>query len=509
MKIEFKDQPLSKLSVDAEVVFVIGKNENHHFVTDTKELKKMGFLDGESDVCFAQSSDKLYVKCESLDADEIRCAAAKAVNYFRGKKFATLKIASYLDGGCEGRMIKALCEGFLLGSYSYEEYKSKKNPCQIKSITISSETYDEKIKKADEAAMQKALVDAKAVCDAVCLARDIVNSCPDEMIPSNVAREAKKIAMENSLDCVIHDEKYLKEQKMGAFLAVSRASAHPPRLIHLTYKPKNPKAKIILIGKGLTYDSGGLSLKPADYMVTMKSDKSGASAVLAIMSALPKLGLDIEVHGIAGVCENMIGGNAYKPDDVLVAKNGKTIEVRNTDAEGRLVLADCFCYAQDYAKEQGWQPDAIMDFATLTGACVVALGEYTSGIMGHNKQLKDDVLHAAERAGELAAELPFNKYLKKLLKSEVADISNVSSARYGGAITAALFLSEFITDENRERWVHMDIAGPAYVEKAWGYNPHGASGAGVRTAIKWLAGFSQKQCSPACAPSESKPKKKK
>jgi leucyl aminopeptidase len=235
------------------------------------------------------------------------------------------------------------------------------------------------------------------------------------------------------------------------------------------------------VGKGLTYDSGGLSLKPSDYMVTMKSDKSGACAVLGILKAVSELGLPIEVHGIIGATENMIGGNAYKPDDILKAKNGTTIEVRNTDAEGRLVLADCLCYAQEKIA-----PDYLLDYATLTGACVVALGEYTTGVMGHDRALKHSFSKAAANAGELTATLPFNRYLKKLLKSEVADICNISASRYGGAITAALFLDRFIEEPYKERWLHLDIAGPAYVEKAWGYNPAGASGAGVRMSVKWF-----------------------
>ena len=203
-----------------------------------------------------------------------------------------------------------------------------------------------------------------------------------------MAQKAKKIAIENNLEIKIFGEKYFTEQKMGAISAVGRASRHDSRLIHMTYAPANPMKKIVLIGKGLTYDSGGLSLKPADFMVTMKSDKSGGSAVLGIMNAIAKMKLPIEVHGIIGAVENMIGGDAYKPDDVLVAKNGKTIEVRNTDAEGRLVLADCLCYAQDEIQDF----DYIIDYATLTGACVVGVGHYTTGIMGNNILLNNNHL---------------------------------------------------------------------------------------------------------------------
>lgn len=304
---------------------------------------------------------------------------------------------------------------------------------------------------------------------------------PQVATPKYLAKYAKQISKDIAhIECKILDEGDLEREKMGAFLAVNAASTNPPRLIHLSYKPKNAKKRIVLVGKGLTYDCGGLSLKPADYMVTMKADKSGGCAVMGIIKAIAQLGANIEVHAIVGAAENMIGGNAYKPDDVLYSREGKTIEVRNTDAEGRLVLADCLSYAQDL------NPDILIDFATLTGACVVALGEYTSGIMGHNARLKEQFGKAAEKSGELMAELPFNRHIKKLIESKIADVCNVSTSRYGGAISAGLFLSEFIREEYKQKWLHIDIAGPAYVEKEWDINPSGASGAGVRAGVEFI-----------------------
>ena len=216
-------------------------------------------------------------------------------------------------------------------------------------------------------------------------------------------------------------------------------------------------------------------------MVGMKLDKSGACAVLGIMKAVAEMNLDVEVHGFIGAVENMIGGDAYKPDDVLVAKNGTTIEVRNTDAEGRLVLADVLSYAQ-----QEVEADYIFDYATLTGASVVAVGHYTSSVMGNSDEPKELLLKAAKASGELATKLDFNPHLRKLLKSSIADISNISSSPYGGAITAGLFLDTFIEKRNKEKWAHIDIAGPAFVEHEWGENPHGASGAGVRMTLRLL-----------------------
>lgn len=486
MQIEFINKNLKDIDADAEIILVDKKDTNHEFLkSDYNELNQLGFFEEKSELIFLTSVRKLFIKCDGFSKEEMRNGTAKGFKALKGYLFKSIKMASYADACFEGSCA-ALCEGFLLGSYEFDRYKTKKNSYEITNVIFSAENYfsNELKPVADE--INKRLIKANKVCNAVNLTRDTANLAPDDATPKYLAELAANIAEENGLECNIYDEQYLSQQKMGAFAAVARASYHQPRLVHLVYKPENSKAKVVLVGKGLTYDSGGLSLKPSDYMVTMKADKAGASAVLGIMSVVSKLGLNIEVHGVIGACENMIGGNAYKPDDILVAKNGKTIEVRNTDAEGRLVLADCLCYIQDYFKEKNSEFDYIVDFATLTGACVVALGEYTTGVMGHNEKLKDMIVDCGDKSGDLMAKLPFNTHLRKLIKSEIADISNCSSSRYGGAITAAMFLDEFIYDENKQKWAHLDIAGPAYVEKSWGYNPHGASGTPVRSIARWL-----------------------
>jgi len=458
---------LTTKKVDSEVEIVLVKNKK---IKENKEILKALNFKGEDEQCvLLPELKKIYVGCESWDADNIRIAIATSVKKLNSTNFKSAYIK------CKDNL-SAFVDGFELGNYSFTKYKSKKddNCDEDKNIYIVVDSITKDIQKEFE--------DAQCISDAVNLTRDFVNTTPDDFYPEVMAQEAIKIAKENNLDCKIYDEDYLEENGMGAMLAVGRASRHKSKLIHLTYKPKKAKKKIVLVGKGLTYDSGGLSLKPADFMVSMKSDKSGGSAVLGVMSAIADLNLPIEVHGIVGAVENMIGGDAYKPDDVLTAKNGKTIEIRNTDAEGRLVLADCLCYAQDEIKDI----DYILDFATLTGACVVGVGHYTSGIMGNNNHLNYSVVGSALQSGELATSLPFNRYLKKTIKSEIADICNIASTRYGGAITAGMFLENFISDENKQKWVHVDIAGPAYVESAWGYNPHGASGAGVRLAIQFI-----------------------
>ncbi len=474
---EIVDKRLDQIEADIEIVFVIDKKLDHKWVVDKEALEALGFKGEEEEVCFLPEKRRIYVGAK-LHHDSIRIAAAKAVKTLRGKEFKSAKAGVYIDK-CPVTNIKAFVEGALLGNYVFDKYKHKKEKNYIKSITLANEEYSDKSFTLENA--KKSIKEAKAVAKVTNFVRDIVNTPPNEIYPETFADIAKEVAKENHLKIDILDEKDLEKEKMHAFLAVARASSKPPRLVHLSYKPKDAKAKVAIVGKGLTYDSGGLSLKPADYMVTMKSDKSGAAAALGIIKAAEKLKIPVEIHAILGLAENMIGPDAYKPDDVLRAKNGKTIEVRNTDAEGRLVLADCLCYAQEKV-----EPDYIIDLATLTGACVVALGEYTTGVMGHSDELKHSILEAADASGELAGELPFNRYLPKLLESKIADICNISSSRYGGAITAALFLSEFIEEKNKKKWVHLDIAGPAYVEKEWGYNPYGASGAGVRMVIKWL-----------------------
>jgi leucyl aminopeptidase len=264
---------------------------------------------------------------------------------------------------------------------------------------------------------------------------------------------------------------------MGAFLGVAAGSEQPPRFIHLSYVPARPRRRVAIIGKGITFDAGGLDLKTAEGMLRMKDDMSGAAAVLGIMRALPTLAPAVEVHGLIAATENMPSGTAFRPGDVLRAMNGTTIEIGNTDAEGRLTLADAICYAREHVK-----PDEMIDMATLTGACVVALGPQCSGLFSNNQPLARRLLGAAEAAGERVWQLPLIDEYREGLKSEVADINNVGQ-RGGGAITAALFLKEFAGDTP---WAHLDIAGPAFTERDTPLAPKGGTGVAVRTLLAYL-----------------------
>jgi len=483
MNFELTIAKTAEIEAEIEIIIVIANDIKHRFIQDKKLLKKSGFSGVQDEVCLLIGQDRLYVGASSLESQHIRTASASALKALMGTKYKSIKVATYTENESL-YTLRAMVEGFILGAYTYEIYKSKKNESNINHITISLDEYDNKSVDIEEASEQ--LHKAQIIADATNFTRDIVNTTPEDCYPDVMASIAEDMADNTGLKCTVLKPKQLRKEKMETLLAVARASRHNPRVIHLVHKPKNAKLKVTLVGKGLTYDSGGLSLKPADYMVTMKSDKSGGSAVIGIMKAVAEMNIPIEVHGFIGAVENMIGGDAYKPDDVLTAKNGKTIEIRNTDAEGRLVLADVLCYAQQEVKA-----DYIFDFATLTGASVVAVGHYTSSIMGHNKEVQKLVVDAAHNSGELATALDFNPYLKKTIKSEIADVCNISNTRYGGAITAGQFLSEFIEKKNTNKWAHIDIAGPAFVEHAWGENPHGASGAGVRMMVTLLETLSK------------------
>ena len=475
MTISIKEKHLYDIHADVTVVFALGTTELLH----EGALGELGFKASQDEVCYLSEFKTLYVGVDANEHDLFRSAAATAIRTLSKFTYTSLKISQY-DVDNKDKIFTAIIEGFILGNYKFDTYKSEKSKSSLNEIIFSSKTLEDEDSHPE--ILEKTLVHAYTVAKATNYTRDLVNTTPEDLYPLKFAHIANDLAKDSEIQCKILNEKEMADENMNALLSVGRASRHESQLIHLSYKPKNPRAVISLVGKGLTYDSGGLSLKPATSMVSMKMDKSGACAVLGIIKAASEMKLDIEIHGIIGAVENMIGGDAYKPDDVLTAKNGKTIEVRNTDAEGRLVLADCLGYAQEKV-----QADYIFDYATLTGACLVALGQYTTGIMGHSHKLKHSLGKAGTNTGELISSLPFNRYLKKQLKSEIADISNISNKPYGGAITAAMFLDEFINEENKDKWMHFDIAGPAYCESAWGYNPFGGTGAGVRLTLDWLS----------------------
>jgi leucyl aminopeptidase len=467
VNIKLLNKELDEVLSDVTVVFLKKDEltENEH----VDILQKAGFKAEQDTTCFLYEKGLLFCGVDSKKSDDLRSACACAMKTLKTSNFTSVKMEVISKS-----TIGALVEGIVLGGYEFNEYKSEPKKSEFKEVLLTSNDID-------FGNLESIFNEALIVANATNFTRDIVNRAPQEINPQTLSHAAQKLANENFLECKILQEDDLAKENMGAMLAVGRASVHGSTLIHLSYKPANPKKVVTLVGKGLTYDSGGLSLKAATSMVTMKMDKAGACAVLGIIKAVSELKLDIEVHAFIGAVENMVGGNAYKPDDVLVSRSKTTIEVRNTDAEGRLVLADVLDYAQEKVKA-----DYIFDFATLTGACMVALGQYTTGLMGHSHKLKHDIGRAGSDSGEMISSLPFNRHLKKLLKSEIADISNTASKPYGGAITAGLFLDRFIKDENKNKWMHFDIAGTAYTETPWDCNVYGATGAGVRLMSNYL-----------------------
>lgn len=331
------------------------------------------------------------------------------------------------------------------------------------------------IQNPDGKPVEQALQRGVILGEAVNLTRELVNRPPGEIYPASFAERARQLAEQYGLGCEIWDEDRLRQERMNALLAVAQGSTQPPRMVRLEYRGAGENAPTLaLVGKGVTFDSGGLSIKPTDGMLTMKCDMAGAATVLSAMTAIARLNLPVNVQGFMGLVENMPGGSAFKLGDILKARNGVTIEVLNTDAEGRLVLADVLSYAADLGV------DRFIDLATLTGACVVALGEDVVGAFTNNQDWCDRVLAAAKRTGEDAWQLPMFDLYDELIKGDVGDIKN-TGGRWGGAITAAKFLQRFVGDKP---WVHLDIAGPAF---ASGNKPHregGGTGVMVRTLVE-------------------------
>lgn len=415
-------------------------------------------------------------KRSELNREKLRGAfagAAKQIRHLNIKRFAAspdfasdiMPIAS---------LTETMVEGVYLGLYQFTPFKTlERNKIkEVESFMIIAE--NEEVFPEIKAAVKT----AETICYAVCFVRDLVSTPANELTPSDLAREAEAIAMaRKKVQVKILDVKEIKELGMNAFLAVSGGSCQPPKFIILEYRGgKRGQAPIALVGKGITFDSGGISLKPAEKMDEMKTDMAGGAAVMASVMAASDLNLPVNIVALIPATENLPSGRAYKPGDILKSLSGQTIEVMNTDAEGRLILVDALTYAGRY------KPVAIIDIATLTGSCVVALGDNVIGMLGTATTLKERLKKAAEITDEKVWELPLWEEYHELIKSDVADFKNVGG-RAAGTITAAAFLSKFV---GGLPWVHLDIAGPARTAKDKPYIPKGASGVGVRLFVQFL-----------------------
>ncbi|HEY7485998.1 MAG TPA: leucyl aminopeptidase [Streptosporangiaceae bacterium] len=402
---------------------------------------------------------------DDYDTEGLRRAAGAAVRALAGSG----KVALALPAG-SGDEITAVATGALLGNYSFLNYRTGSDQrAPVGELTVVTALDD-----ADGAA---AVRRAEALAEAVTLVRDLVNTPPSDLNPEDLAEAADRVATETGLTVEVLDEKALAAGGYGGLIGVGQGSVNPPRLVRLAYTHPEATKKVVFVGKGITFDSGGLSLKPSVSMEEMKCDMGGAGAVLGALRAVAGLGLEVNAVGYLALAENMPSGTAQRPSDVISVYGGKTVEVLNTDAEGRLVMADALVRAGED------EPDLLVDVATLTGAQVVALGTRTAGVMANDDDVREKVVAAAERAGEPAWGMPLPEELRKGLDSAVADIANVTGERSGGMLAAGLFLKEFVPDG--VRWAHIDIAGPAFHKgEPYGYTPKGGTGAGARTLFQ-------------------------
>ncbi|MCC7352259.1 MAG: leucyl aminopeptidase [Anaerolineae bacterium] len=424
-------------------------------------------------------------KAEKFDLEAVRKASATAAR--KAHDLGLARLATIVHGGGIGSMAvvdaaQAVVEGTILGLYRYRELKSddENGGKPLEELTLVE--FDEK-KLAD---VREGVRVGQIVAEAACLARDLSNRPGNLATPTHLAETAQRLAQELGLRCQVLERAEFEALDMGALAGVARGTEEPPKFIILEYNADKPDLPaIVLAGKGITFDSGGISLKPSEKMDEMKHDMSGAAAVLGTMQAVARLALPLHVVALIPATENLPSGRAIKPGDVLKALSGKTIEIISTDAEGRLVLADALAYAKRF------NPAAVIDVATLTGACVVALGHVATGLMGTSEKLNNRIKTAAQATGERVWELPLWDEYDELIKSEVADVKN-SGGRYGGAITGAMFLKKFASDYP---WAHLDIAGTADTDKAGSYTAKGATGVGVRLLTQLLRTWPQETAS--------------
>ena len=409
-------------------------------------------------------------KEEELDLESLRKATAKAIRLAKQEKVKTLGISLPLWNEDAAATAQAIAEAVELTLHKDSRFKSGEDDKKQPPL--------ERIDLLDFAGQDDAFTQARKIALGVILARELVSAPANVVTPVTMAETAEAIANEFGLEIEILEKDECEKQGMGAFLGVAQASDLPPKFIHLTYRPEEtPRKKLAIVGKGLTFDSGGLNLKVGNSSIEMmKTDMGGAAATFGAAKAIAQLKPDVEVHFISAVTENMISGHAMHPGDILTASNGKTIEINNTDAEGRLTLADALVFAEKLEVE------AIVDLATLTGACIVALGNDIAGLFTPNDELAEQLMGAAKLSGEKFWRLPMeNKYFDSM-KSVVADMKN-TGARAGGAISASLFLKQFVKDTP---WVHLDVAGPVWNDKDNGYNNAGGTGFAVRTLVNWV-----------------------
>ena len=406
---------------------------------------------------------------DEFKLDSVRLAGGAIARLAKSQRSQNLAISLPIVNNNPSLTAQAITEGITIALYEDRRFKSEEESTPLKLETVELLELGEQ---------QEAITKAEKICEGVILAKQLVDAPANNVDSVTLATLAQELASEYGLEIEILEKEDCEKMGMGAYLGVAKASDVPPKFIHLTYKPQGtPRRKVAIVGKGITFDSGGLNLKPSGSGIeTMKMDMGGAGATFGAAKAIAELKPDVEVHFISAATENMISGHAMHPGDILTASNGKTIEVNNTDAEGRLTLADALVFAEKLGV------DAIVDLATLTGACVIALGDDIGGLWSSDDLLADQLKNAADLAGEKMWQMPLEDKYFEGLKSQIADMKNVGP-RQAGSITAALFLKQFV---NETPWAHLDIAGPAWIDQESGINNAGATGFPVRTLVNWV-----------------------
>ncbi|MDL1984730.1 MAG: leucyl aminopeptidase [Deltaproteobacteria bacterium] len=479
--LSLKSIDLKKVKTETLIIPVCEDRDIHDdktvssLITKAKKLKEFKGDMGEEVIFYTPpeiKADRVIFmglgKLEKLNAESLRAFAGKAV-----KKCINMKLTEVLIGCPSAKKIKmemplpleAVIEGAYLGNHLFDKYKGEKKHSSLKRISFL-------VTPAVAKSSGKILKSIITVCEGTIFARDLINTPSNDKKPEQLTTIIADMAVKENLKVKIFDEKELERKKFGAILSVAAGSRSEPRMIVLEYNPKGAKKTVALVGKGVTFDSGGINIKPTTGLDGMKSDMSGAAAVSATLITLAKLKPKTKVIGVIPVVENMPSGNASRPGDIVKSYSGKTVEILNTDAEGRLILIDAISYTL-----KKYKPDTLIDIATLTGSCVVALGEKIAGVFSSDDELAQSIISSGEKTYERCWHMPLPDDYKEDLKSDFADIVNISNSRWGGSITAALFLSEFVGDT---RWAHIDIAGPSYMKKGNAYCGVGGTGFGVR-----------------------------
>jgi leucyl aminopeptidase len=460
MKIEFLNKKIDKIEADIEIVFV----KKHKYLNINNKFIK---------------NKKLYIKIKSYKYYHLVEVISNTIRYIINlNKYKSIKISLY---GITDKRLQALMDGLVLGSYNFNKYKSQIKKQKLKTIYIANQDY--KNRKTSYKKIKSKIDRLFIINQNINIVRDMINSVAEDTTPKKITKWIKKELINTKIECTIKKSSYIQKE-LPAFYAISKGSQNKPYLVHLKYNQNKKYKKMVFIGKGVTFDTGGISLKPSAYMSDMRLDKAGAVTIFGIIKTINDLKLPIEIHAILGFSENMISNNAYKPGDIIKTRSGKTIEVLNTDAEGRILLADLFEYAQDKIKNI----DYIFDYATLTGSVVGAIGEYSAGVIGHNSQLKKSIIESSKKVDEWYVDLPFNRYFfENAYSSNIADFTNVpTSSIGGGTIMGGIFIDNFIQKEYKKKWLHFDIAGVSFLKGHWKYHEYGSTGFGIKSSIHFI-----------------------